>query len=101
MATPTARTLQECRKRGWLPAVVERYCSYTRRRHDVYGFGDVLVTVPGQSGAVLIQCTGGRNGAARVTKIVDECREAAIIWLTAGNRVFVWTWGALQGQARW
>ena len=89
MASPTARALAECKRRGWRGAIVERYISATRRRHDVFGFGDLLV-LDGERGALLIQVTTTSNAASRVKKIIHECSEAAIEWLVAGNRIEVW-----------
>ena len=93
--SPTARTVAECRKRGWPATVVERFTGRVRR--DAFGFGDVLV-LDGQPGALLIQCTTGAHVANRVTKIRTQCAEAAAVWLAAGNRIEVWGW-ALQGPA--
>lgn len=90
MATsPTQRTLAECRKRGWLAQVVERWNPYARIRQDLFGFGDVIA-LDRCPGALLIQATSGANAAARLAKIQekDEARQ----WLEAGNRIAVWAW---------
>lgn len=87
--TPTARALAECKRRGWPAGVVERYVSQTRRRHDLFGFID-LVALDGQRGVLGIQVTSSSNMSARVTKIQTECSERAVNWLHAGNRVQVW-----------
>lgn len=96
-ASPTSRSLEECRKRGWLAHVVEKWIPHTRRRLDAFGFGDVLV-MDGRPGSLLIQATSTPNMAARVTKIREECAEAARAWLAAGNRIEVWGW-AKRGKA--
>lgn len=96
-ATPTARTLLECRKQGWLAQTVEKFNHHTKRRIDVFGFGDVLV-VDDIPGSLLVQaCSdGGSRGsdaATRVHKICTECGPAARRWLERGNRIEVWAWG--------
>jgi hypothetical protein len=90
--SPTSRTLRECRKRGWMAYVCEKYSHHTRRRYDAFGFGDVLAVDPGRTGAVLIQATSGDNVASRVKKICGECSESAALWLSAGNAIEVWGW---------
>lgn len=95
-ATPTKRSLDECKKRGWLAHVVEKWCpvagKWPGKRVDAFGFGDVLAVELDAPGATLIQATTTQNAPARVTKICEECREAATAWLLAGNRILVWGW---------
>jgi hypothetical protein len=70
--------------------VVEKWNDHTKRRIDVYGFGDILACSP--DGPMLIQATSGSNGASRVTKIATECAHAARAWLESGGRIEVWAW---------
>lgn len=98
MATsPTQRTLAECRKLDWPACVVEKWVAQARKRIDAFGFGDLLV-LDGEPGALLIQATTTANAPSRVTKIIEECNEAASAWLKAGNRITVWGW-AKRGAA--
>lgn len=92
--TPTARSLEECRKRGWDAGVVEQTIPHTFIKRDLFGFVDIVAITP--DGIVAIQATGGSGGAhaARVTKILNEPR--ARRWLAAGQRIEVWSW-AIQG----
>lgn len=94
MSTPTSRTLEKCRKLGFQAAVVEKWIPQTKRRIDVFGFGDLLV-VDDKPGALLIQATGDNAGdvARRVEKIKRESPRRARRWLAAGNRIQVWGWG--------
>ena len=62
-----------------------------RRRIDLFGFIDI-VALDGHPGLLGIQATTTSNAPARVTKILEECTEAALEWLAAGNRVEVWGW---------
>jgi hypothetical protein len=69
----------------------------TKIRIDVWGFGDILA-LDARPGALLIQATTTSNCSSRVSKIVNECTDAARAWLDAGNRIEVWGW-ALRGTA--
>lgn len=91
-ASPTSRTLAECRKRGWMACVVEKWIPQTKRRADAFGFGDILAVDPDERGALLIQATSGSHVAERVEKIVGPCAESARVWVQAGNRIEVWGW---------
>jgi len=104
-ASPTARTLAECRKRGWIAQVVERpWNKFAKVKLDLFGVIDIVAIVPSSngltSGAILgIQaCSGGRSGeggrgsdhAARRTKILAEPRAKA--WIDAGGALELWSW---------
>lgn len=91
--TPTQRTLKYLRDLGYRAEVVEKFNSHTKRRNDLFGFGDVLAIKPGCT--VLVQVTSGSNGAARVRKIVEERTEEARDWLAAGNEIEVHAWRKL------
>lgn len=92
--TPTARSLAECRKRGWDAQVVERYNQYARRRIDLFGVIDIVAITP--TGILGIQATSNNGGthAARVHKALAEPR--LVRWLRAGAHFEVWSW-AKQG----
>lgn len=114
--TPTARSLAECRKRGWRAGVVERRLKGSLTTVDLFGFID-LVALDGQPGLLAIQATGDHGGhvQTRVRKIRQgiieppknatlrqlaaieragpRIVEAARAWLAAGNRIQVWGWG--------
>lgn len=117
--SPTQRTLGECRARGWIVQVVERWQSFFGKkgpgpsgvRVDLFGVIDLvaIVTVPNNvsmdasvSGetwnvrpttAILgIQACAGSGGspAARMAKAAAEPRLRA--WLAAGGKFEVWAW---------
>lgn len=111
--TPTSRTLRALRERGWLAEVVEWWSHrpaphgepgaalartlrtgpplwVRHRRHDLFGCIDIVAI---REGAILgVQATSGSNAAARVTKIREECRDAARLWLSTGAELQVWGW---------
>lgn len=88
--TPTARTLAECRKRGWTAGVVERWNAHVHILQDLFGCIDIIALTP--DGILAIQATGGDGGAhaARVKKILAEPR--AKKWVESGGRFEVWSW---------
>ena len=88
--TPTQRTLALLRQQGYFADVVERYCSFTRRRHDLFGFLDVVAINLDAQGVLGIQTTSGSNLSARVAKIMAS--EQAEAWLESGNRIVVHGW---------
>lgn len=88
--TPTARTLQRCKKHGWLAGVTERFNHHTKRRHDLFGFIDIVTLADGK--CIGIQATSGDHVSHRVDKIVTECGDAARMWLACGNLIEIWGW---------
>jgi hypothetical protein len=96
--SPTARSLVECRKRGWQAQVVEQTIPRTFIKRDLFGFIDIVAIVPGR-GLVGIQATGGTNSGnhnMRVKKILAEPRAAQ--WLHAGGSIEVWSWAKRGGR---
>ncbi len=86
--SPTSRSLQECKKRGWTAQVVERYNQYSRRKVDLFGVIDIVVITP--DGILGIQATSGDHHAERLAKISVESR--ASLWVGSGARLAVWSW---------
>lgn len=92
--TPTARTLHECRQRGWIADVTERWIGKApfAKRKDLFGFIDVLAIDTTTNQLVAIQCTSGSNCSARISKILHECETASLALAKAGVRLEVWAW---------
>ena len=67
----TVRSLELLRKDGWYAEVTERYNSFTCRRHDLFGFADIIALKDDER-PMLIQTTTGSNLAARRTKIMES-----------------------------
>lgn len=111
--SPTARTLAECRKRGWIAGVVEKFVRFPPPGHhvDLFGVIDVvaIATAPTATGTrgmstLGIQACAGGNGdhARRRAKILAE--ERARTWVEAGNRLELWSFskrGAAGKAKRW
>lgn len=86
--SPSAQTLAECRKRGWIAQSVEQRIPKSFITRDLFGVIDIVAITPG--GILGIQATGGRHNAARRDKILAEPR--ALAWLRAGAALAVWNW---------
>ncbi len=101
--SPTARTLAECRKRGWIAGVVERRIPFPKpmgTTFDLFGVIDIIAIDPSRpvgQRTIGIQATtngsgkgkGGRHAEHR-TKILAEAR--ALVWVEAGNPLELWSW---------
>lgn len=89
--SPTSRTLQYCRKHNMVADVCERYNSFTKTRHDLFGFLDMIVL--DNQKMIGVQVTSTSNMSARRKKILNERRDQALAWLNAGGEIGVWGWG--------
>ncbi len=87
--SPTARSLAECRGRGWYAQVVEKWNPYAKIRQDLFGVIDIVAITP--EGIMGIQATSAGNHSSRVKKILEEVMARA--WLDAGAKLQVWSWG--------
>ena len=88
--TPTSRTLKLLRDQGYHAQVVERFCSHTKRRVDLFGVIDIVAVTGDVPGVLAVQTTSGDNMASRITKM--QGNEAVHAWLNAGNRLVVHGW---------
>lgn len=88
MSSPTQRTLDLLRKRGYRPAVVERWNPHTNIRQDLFGCIDVLAIGNGET--IAVQCTSKQNMRSRINKIQDS--DALFDMRDAGWRVLVHGW---------
>lgn len=102
--TPTSRTLNLLRKEGKLVEVVEKWNPFSGQRKDLFGFIDILAIDVENKQTWGIQCTSRSNVNARKTKICEECREASLKWLQAGNFIEIIGWskkGAKNKRKTW
>jgi hypothetical protein len=91
MVSYTQRTLEALRKRGAVCGMAEHWNPFDHRRHDLFGFIDIVILEPGQITA--IQSTGPNGHADHKRKILAEPR--AKLWLEAGGRIELWSWRKL------
>lgn len=90
-ASPTARTLQHCKKIGWRAGVVEKWIVQTKQRKDLYGFIDLIV-LDDDTGCLGIQATATGSMSSRLHKSMEETEAALRDWLSHDNRFEVWGW---------
>ena len=90
MASPTSRSLQELKKRGYHAQVVERFNSFIKIRVDLFGCIDIVAVKGNENGVFAIQATSTDNTSKRIKKSIAI--PALRAWLLAGNRFSVWGW---------
>jgi len=77
------------RKQGWDPWVVEKWIAQTKRRLDLWNFGDIIAMKDGEP-HLIVQTTSGSNVSSRLHKILAEPRAKA--WLATGGRITIHGW---------
>lgn len=92
MSTPTSRTLALLRKEKKIAEVTEKWNPFTHQRKDLLGFIDLIALDVHEKATWGVQCTSTGNVNARIKKIKNECRENALAWLNAGNKIEVIGW---------
>jgi len=114
--SPTARTLAECRKRGWIAQNVEQFVRFPPPGHrlDLFGVIDIIAIVQRSLdetplGEWVPPCILGIQATAssahhahRRAKILAEPRAKA--WVEAGGRLELWSWskrGAAGKRKTW
>lgn len=91
MSSPTARSLELLRERGYRADVVERTIRLPGGRmfkRDLFGGFDIVAVGNGE--IVLVQTTSGSNVSARLKKLADL--EALPLLREAGVRLLVHGW---------
>jgi len=89
VASPTSRTCDYLRRRGYRVAIVEKWNAHTKTRHDLFGWMDVLAF----KGSMIygIQATTFSNRSSRIKKVLAN--DHALAWVQAEHRgavVFGW-----------
>lgn len=92
--SPTERTLKLLKDRGYTPWIAEHYNAFSKRRHDLYNFIDVVGLHPKETGVLAVQTTSGANLAARIQKA--ELLSNYWKWLASGNDVEFHGWRKLK-----
>jgi hypothetical protein len=88
--TATKRTLDKLRKEQWTVGIVEKWNQFSKTRHDLFGFVDLVAIRDGET--LGIQATSYSNIAARVKKIKEH--ENYLKVKRAGWNLEVWGWKA-------
>ena len=95
-ASPTQLTLKLMRERGYTCEITERWNAFTKTRHDLFNFIDVLCIREGE--VVGVQTTSRGNIAARRKKIREL--ETFPVVLGAGIKVCIQGWSKNKSN-RW
>lgn len=93
--TPTQRSLDLMKRRGYVCAVVEKWNAHARIRQDLFGFIDLLC-VRGQE-VVGVQTTSGSGDVARIRKIMEHENFPLV---GQAIRVVVHGWRKIKGGGR-
>lgn len=86
--TPTARSLRWLKAKGFHAAIVERWNSFSKTRHDAFGVADLLCF--NSRATYLVQCTTAANLAAREAKV--RAWDGLADWLAGGRRILLHGW---------
>ena len=89
------RVMKALRSEGYIVEVVERWDSFSRRRHDLFGFIDILAVGKGLTRA--IQVTSRDNMSSRRKKMQEAPELAAL----AEAGWFVELWGYDKPNRLW
>ena len=80
------RTLKLLRDAGYVVDVVERYCAFSGRRSDMFGFADLLAISDNDTVAVQV-C--GQDFSSHIKKLTTEREHEVIRWLRGPQRKLV------------
>lgn len=93
--SPTQRTIQELKKRGFKTVIVEKWNPHVGIRQDLFGIIDIIALDP-YRGVVGIQTTGS-GFAGHHRKFTEEKSQECIDWLlTPGTALEIWSWRKLK-----
>jgi len=102
MSSPTARSLKYLRQKGYHATVVEYYNFFSKKRKDLFGFGDILAFRAQENGSLAIQCTTMSNASERRRKITEDVKVNVALraWLKANNRFAFFFWRKLGAKGK-
>ncbi len=95
--SPTARTLDLLRRRGYVAEVVERWLARIERRKDFLGCVDIVAAKAGEP-VLAVQATSLANVSARLKKAGRA--PALRAWLATEHATFQ-VWGWCRRGGRW
>ena len=95
MTSNTQRTLKYLRKEGMRCGIVEKWCSFTNRRVDLFGFIDIIALDANNERTIGVQSFGSVF-QPHLRKITEDKREDALLWLMAGNALWLVGWRKLK-----
>jgi hypothetical protein len=95
--SPTQRTLKALRDEGRVCGIVERFIAQAGpfgKRVDLFSFIDIITLCPEYKVITGVQSCG-QSFSAHLKKILNECRENAMLWLECGGRIQIYGWRKL------
>jgi hypothetical protein len=92
--SPTSRSLEVLRERGYMAAVTEKWNPYARIRQDLFGIVDLVAVGKGE--LVMVQTTSASNVSSRLKKIADS--PVLPLLREAGVRLLVHGWRKKKGR---
>jgi hypothetical protein len=95
--SPTQLSLRWLREHGYLAEVVEHYSSFDRKRHDLWGFVDILAIRRNE--VLAVQTTTASHVSDRMKKIADSPYVGLV--REAGIGIAVHGWSQKAPRARW
>lgn len=94
MSSPTQRSIQWLKERGYTCCIAEHYNAFAHVRKDLFGWIDIVALHPDKKGVLGIQCTTGSNISARITKA--EALKSYGLWIACGNTALFMGWRKLK-----
>ena len=93
MASAEVMTTQYLETHGCSVGDARSWNPYCKRRHDLFGFIDLVALHPGRCMTIAIQATIGMNNRPARHKKIAESKEA-LDWVKSGrdNSIQVFTW---------
>ena len=93
--TPTARSLAELRRLGFMADVCERWIALVGIRRDLFHCIDIVAVKAGEP-ILGVQATSASNLSSRLNKV--RSLPAMRTWLAAGGSFECWGWALWLGR---
>lgn len=91
MATSSnQRSSNECRKRGWIPSIVEKFVVQIHHRFDCWGILDLVALSKDFNGIIGIQATDHHRYEEHLTML--KRHPHAKLFVEQGNTLLLWSW---------
>ena len=90
--TPTERTLKHLKDQGYTTGKTEQWNKFAGPhgiRQDLFGFID-YIAMDGKHVVGVQSC--GTSYAEHERKIIEDCREKAVLWLRSGGQIMLIGW---------
>jgi hypothetical protein len=75
--------------------IVERWCGFTNRRYDLWGFIDIIAMDAENERLIAVQ-SFGTDFQAHYRKITQDKRTDALLWLMSGGKIWLMGWRKLK-----